>query len=272
MTRLPDWVMKCAALGGSTAISAWMRSLEYCGLFYDPQSNPIYPTERARIYVFWHEYILMPLYLCGHCRLTMLLSRHRDADILYRLAYHMGFECVRGSSFGGGAAAVMELARQSGRQHLAITPDGPRGPRRRLAPGPIYLASRLGLPIVPIGFGVDRPYRLKTWDRFAIPRFGSQVRGIVGPEVFLPPDMTREQLEAARVGVERLLNDLCDDADEWAASGETRVGAVAVRRRLLFDPRTASWDGGARDLPLVAQATKVAADATDQTRRSRRAA
>ena len=58
--------------------------------------------------------------------------------------------------------------------HLTITPDGPRGPRRHMAPGPIYLASKLGLPLVLMGYAYDRPWRLHSWDRFAIPRPGSR--------------------------------------------------------------------------------------------------
>ena len=122
-----------------------------------------------KIYIFWHEYILLPLYLRGHCNLAMLLSQHRDADILSHVASHLGFEFVRGSSLRGGAAALRELLRRSQKMNLTITPDGPRGPRRQLAQGPVYLASKLGLPIVPMGFGYDRPWRFNSWDRFAIP-------------------------------------------------------------------------------------------------------
>ena len=232
-----------AAAGG---LRAWMQTLDYQMLFYDRAVDPIQPAPQPRIYVFWHEYILLPLYMRGHCDLTMLLSRHRDADILYRLAYHMGFECIRGSTFGGGTSALMELARCGERRHLTITPDGPRGPRRVLAQGPIYLASRLGIPIVPFGMGLDRPWRLKSWDRFAIPRPGSRARAIIGPEVFIEPHLDRAGLEARRQGVERLLNDLCDEAEHWAVSGQSRTGGVAGRRRTLFNERGAYFDGGPR--------------------------
>ena len=106
----------------------------------------------------------------------MLLSRHRDAEILSHVAYHFGFDFVRGSTNRGGAAALRELLAKSRQMHLTITPDGPRGPRRRMAPGPIYLASKLGLPLVLMGYGYDRPWRLRSWDRFAIPRPCSRAR------------------------------------------------------------------------------------------------
>jgi hypothetical protein len=236
--------MRWGALGGSTAIRGLMNTLDYQALFYDPQVDAIFPSTKPRIYVFWHEFILLPLYLRGHCNLTMLLSRHRDADILYRLAYHMGFECVRGSTYGGATAALMELARKGRQMHLVITPDGPRGPRRVLAQGPVYLASRLGLPLVPMALGFDRPWRMPTWDKFVVPRPGSRARGILGPEIHVPPSLDRGQLEDYRVGVERLMNDLCDDAEAWATSGEERAGAIAVRRRAQFDRNSLSWNHG----------------------------
>jgi lysophospholipid acyltransferase (LPLAT)-like uncharacterized protein len=222
--------MRCGGMVAARGIHAWMSTLDYRGLQFDPSVDPIHDVGRTRIYVFWHEYLLLPLYLRGNCNLTMLLSKHRDADILMRLAYHLGFDCVRGSTYGGATEALLELSRLGRHMHLAITPDGPRGPRRRLAQGPIFLASRMQIPIVPIGFGLDRPWRAGSWDRFAIPKPGSRARGVMGPEVFIPPDLDRPQLERRRLGVERLLNDLTSEAEKWAATGERRLGALPFRR------------------------------------------
>jgi lysophospholipid acyltransferase (LPLAT)-like uncharacterized protein len=233
--RTPLW-MRWGGLLAASGIRAWISTVDCRGLWYDPAVDPIHPSPRPRIYVFWHEYILLPLYLRGHCNLTMLLSKHRDADILYRLAHHMGFECVRGSTYGGATEALLELSRKGQHMHLTITPDGPRGPRRRLAQGPIFLASRMQLPIVPIGIGVDRPLRARTWDRFAIPRPGSRARAITGPEIMIPPGLDRGELELRRQGVERLLNDLCDEAEVWAVSGEQRAGSLPIFRQGLFLP------------------------------------
>ncbi|HEX6963974.1 MAG TPA: lysophospholipid acyltransferase family protein [Lacipirellula sp.] len=229
----PLW-MKWSGLLAATGVRAWMSTLDYRALFYDQSVDGVYPTDRQRIYVFWHEYILLPFYLRGNCNLTMLLSRHRDADVLYRAAYHMGFECVRGSTFGGASEALLELSRAGKTMHLAITPDGPRGPRRRLAQGAVFLASRMQLPIVPLGLGVDRPWRTPTWDRFAIPRPGSRARAVVGPEIYVAKDSDRAGLEQSRQSVERLLNQLTQEAEDWAESGEQRAGAVPIYRQGLL--------------------------------------
>lgn len=222
-------------LGGllaTTVVRAWMRTLDYKVVYYDPLVDPAFPDARPcqKIYIFWHEYILFPLYLRGGCNMAMLLSRHRDAELLMHVARHMGFEFVRGSTNRGGVAALRELFRRSQHMHLAITPDGPRGPRRQMSPGPVFLASKLGIPLVSMGFGYDRPWRVrKAWDQFAIPRPFSRARAVVSGEIFVPPDLDRDGLEHYRCRVEQLQSRLCDEAEEWAASGKHKPGEMPAR-------------------------------------------
>jgi lysophospholipid acyltransferase (LPLAT)-like uncharacterized protein len=163
----------------------------------------------------------------------MLLSQHRDAEILARVAYHLGFDCVRGSTYRGGARAIWELFDRSKRQHLTITPDGPRGPRRQMAPGPVFLASRLQLPLVLMGFGYDRPWRAKSWDRFAIPRPYSRARAVIGPPLMIPRDLNRSQIEQCRRRVEHLLNCFTSEAEAWAAAGSRKAGEVVLATRSM---------------------------------------
>jgi hypothetical protein len=127
--------------------------------------------------------------------------------------------------------------------HVAITPDGPRGPRRELAQGAVFLASRMGLPIVPMGLGYDRPWRLKSWDRFAVPRPFSRARGVVGPEIHIPADLDRAGIESHRLAVERILNDLTGEAERWAASGERRIGEFVTRRQSRILGPLGVWPG-----------------------------
>ncbi len=210
-----------------------MGTMDYKVAYYDRAVDPVFPECRGqKIYIFWHEYILFPLYLRGHCNLAMLLSRHRDAEILSYAAHHLGFEFVRGSTNRGGVGALRELLSRSRSTHLTITPDGPRGPRRRLAPGCVYLASKLGLPLVVMGFGYDRPWRVhRAWDQFAVPRPCSRARAVVSGEIFVPPDLDREGLEHFRGQIEKLLNRLTAEAEVWAASGTRKVGQSRLERR-----------------------------------------
>jgi lysophospholipid acyltransferase (LPLAT)-like uncharacterized protein len=217
---------------GSAVVQWWMSKLDYKVLYEDPAVDPVFPEcTGQKIYIFWHEYILFPLYLRGHCNLAMLLSRHRDAEILSYAAHHLGFEFVRGSTNRGGVGALRELLAKSRDMHLTITPDGPRGPRRQLAPGCVFLASKLGLPLVAMGFGYDRPRRVPgTWDQFAVPRLGSRARAVVSGNVFIPPNLDRDGLEHHRLETERLLNRLTCEAESWAASTARKIGQSRLDR------------------------------------------
>jgi lysophospholipid acyltransferase (LPLAT)-like uncharacterized protein len=228
--------MKLGGLLAAKGIQAWMQTIDARAAYYDHTVDPVLGIEGPRIYIFWHEYILLPLALRGHCHLSMLLSQHNDADILARIAQHFGFDCVRGSTYRGGARALWELEERSRTHHLTITPDGPRGPRRQLAQGPIYLASRLQIPIVCMGFGYDRPWRMKSWDRFAIPRMFSRARAVVGPPVMIPAELDRTGLETCRLRTERLLNGLTSEAAAWAAAGSRKAGEVVIRRQFAAPP------------------------------------
>jgi lysophospholipid acyltransferase (LPLAT)-like uncharacterized protein len=234
--RTPAFLMNFAGHIATAGIRAWMRTLDYRVAFYDSCVDPALGFDQSRIYVFWHENILLPLYLRGHCNLAMLLSQHGDADILASVANNFGFDCVRGSTYRGAARAIMELTDRSKRQHVTITPDGPRGPRRQMAQGPIYLASRLQLPLVVMGFGYDRPWRFNSWDRFAVPRPFSRARAIIGPPMMLPPTLDRAGLEHCRLRAEQLLNCLTAEAEAWAVAGSPKAGEIVTGPRRA--PRT----------------------------------
>jgi len=224
---------KLGGLLGTAAVRWWMETLDYKVAYYDRAIDPVFPEcQGQKIYIFWHEYILFPFYLRGHCNMAMLLSRHRDAEILSHAARYMGFDFVRGSTKRGGVAALRKLLAKSRSMHLTSTPDGPRGPRRRLAPGGVYLASKLELPLVVMGYGYDRPWRIRSaWDQFAVPRPHSRARAVPSGEIHVPPNLDRDGLEHFRAKIERLLNRLTEAAEHWAASGARHPRQLNVERR-----------------------------------------
>ena len=225
-------------------VRSWMSTLDYRIAYYDPSVDPARPEyDGEKIYVFWHENILMPLYLRGHNNLAMLLSRHKDADVLSEVARQMGFEFVRGSTFRGGSTAVRELMAKSRDKNLTITPDGPRGPRRVMAQGPVYLSSKIGRPLVLMGFGYDRPWRTPTWDRFAVPKPYSRARAVISPPVQIPPNLDRTELERYRVQMEQVLNRLTCEAEAWAESGTHKQGELPLERAVAFKHAARRVDG-----------------------------
>jgi lysophospholipid acyltransferase (LPLAT)-like uncharacterized protein len=248
---LPHFLTRLGGLLTAAGIRAWMSTLDYRAVFYDRSVDPVLGVGQPRVYVFWHENILAPLYLRGHCHLAMLLSQHRDADILASVAHRMGFDCVRGSTYRGAARAIWELSDRSRRQHLTMTPDGPRGPRRQLAQGPVYLASRLQLPLVVMGFGYDRPWRARSWDQFAVPRPFSRARAVIGPPIILPPDLNRAALEQTRRRVEHLLNCLTHEAEAWAVAGTRKAGEMTITRQNAPTTIVPASFSAAHDRPLA---------------------
>ncbi|MDT8368341.1 MAG: lysophospholipid acyltransferase family protein [Longimicrobiales bacterium] len=131
---------------------------------------------RGWIWCLWHGTMLTPIWRHRDEGAVALVSEHRDGEYLARILEELGVVTVRGSSTRGGSRGVRALLRaaQDGRV-LAVTPDGPRGPRERLKPGALFVAMRTGLPLVPIGVGVSRAWRTDSWDRFTVPQPGARI-------------------------------------------------------------------------------------------------
>lgn len=225
---------KIGGLGIAALTHVWMGTLDFQGAYYDPTVDPVHPDFQGPvIFVFWHEYIPFLFYLRGHSDTAMLLSQHHDAEWLSQAARHMGFGTIRGSTTRGGVTALRQCLAASRGINLAITSDGPRGPRRKLAQGCVFLSSRLQIPLVLVGLGYDRPWRLPTWDRFAAPRLFSRARGILSPRIQIPADIDRDAIEHYRQQMEHLLNELTSSAEDWAERGYRIQGQIPARRQAM---------------------------------------
>ncbi|MDR3183498.1 MAG: DUF374 domain-containing protein, partial [Planctomycetaceae bacterium] len=158
MKIICPFLLRTAGFAGTMLFRTFIGTVDYKWAFYDPEIDP-YIGKRHYILMFWHEHILCPLVFRRHSSVTMLTSQHGDAEMVNQAAQFLGMKCVRGSSYRGGSAAVKEMLTLREHDVLAFTPDGPRGPARKMAPGAVYLASKLQMPIVLLGIGYDRPYR-----------------------------------------------------------------------------------------------------------------
>jgi lysophospholipid acyltransferase (LPLAT)-like uncharacterized protein len=112
---------------------------------------------RGVIIAFWHSRQLMMPLCYGGSRLFVLISEHRDGELIHRIVRWFGLDTIRGSTTRGGARALRQMARR-GREgvDLAVTPDGPRGPRCVAQPGVVELAKLTGQPIVPLTFAASK--------------------------------------------------------------------------------------------------------------------
>jgi len=220
-----------SAIVAASGIRAWMSTLDYRVLYADPTVDSVHPQcSRRFIYLAWHEYMLFGAYLRGGCGLSALASRHRDGQLMADVAKRLGWRTIPGSTTRGGATALLQMLRKDS-GHLSLTPDGPRGPRRTVAQGAIYLASKSGMPLICCGYGFDRPWRANSWDRFALPRPFSRARAVASPAIEVPGDLDRDGLKEYQRRIEVTLNQLTLDAEQWATSGESRASELRLVAR-----------------------------------------
>ena len=227
---VPTSAYRCLGLLGSAFYYRYMSTLDARYWSASPACDPKGCwVDRPYIYAFWHEYILLPVGFFGNCKVAALTSEHRDAEFITHLSEFMGFRIFRGSTTRGGTKALRQMLDigKSG-YHITMMPDGPQGPRRKMSPVTIYMPSRLGMPIIPTGMGFDRPWRMNSWDRFAIPRPYSRARLIFPPPIFIPKDLKQDGLEYYAGIVEEALAAATREAEQWAQSGEIREGEMEL--------------------------------------------
>ena len=169
------------------------------------------------IVCFWHNRILGitfafdRIYPKKRNGVTVLTSPSKDGEILAQLVGAFGMKAVRGSSSRRGSSALLELVRLiRGGRDIAITPDGPRGPRYSLGPGIILLAQSTGVRIVPAHASFSRCVRMKTWDGFIIPLPFSKVSVTLDGALTIPGELTGEEFEEKRKNLEDLLKHAAD--------------------------------------------------------------
>lgn len=152
-------------------------------------SLPYAKSQHPGIFCFWHGRMIMQPFLKPARPMHVLISHHNDGALITATMRWFGIDSVRIARKRGGTPAMRELfAVTEKNENIAITPDGPRGPFQQAAGGAAYVAAKSGYPLIPITFSAERHWRLRSWDRFMIPRFFSRILFIVGEPIFVPHD------------------------------------------------------------------------------------
>jgi lysophospholipid acyltransferase (LPLAT)-like uncharacterized protein len=170
------------------------------------------------IYIFLHGDILLAAHLHRDRHHAILISTHRDGEIIAQVAQRLGFDVIRGSSTRGGTRAVLEILRNMSGRRVAVTPDGPRGPRGKVEPGLIQLAAKAGWKIYPLGFAVSRAWRARSWDRFAIPWPFARIVCRLGEPLVPPREPDRETCARLAEQASRLLFEAEEAAERELAA------------------------------------------------------
>ena len=169
---------------------------------------------RPFVLCFWHSQLLTLSYLYRNRNIHVLVSSHRDGEYIVRVTKHLGYGAVRGSSTRGGVRLLGQALDALRRGiDIAITPDGPRGPRQQFKPGALFLARESGCPIVMGACVPHKAWRLKSWDRFIIPKPFSPAALVVSDPIFIPPGLDDQAMEARRAELETMLNEMCEKAE-----------------------------------------------------------
>lgn len=165
---------------------------------------------------FWHGRMSMIRFLWREdAPFSVLISSHRDGRLIARAIALLEVRAIVGSSRRGGAAALLAIIRtlrEGG--GVAITPDGPRGPRMRAKSGIAAAARGAGVPVLPVSFGVRRRLVLNSWDRLIMPLPFTRGVFIIGEPI--APESGDE--EAVRATVESRLNAITAEADRLAGA------------------------------------------------------
>ena len=159
------------------------------------------------IYVLWHGELLPLLWAHRDRGVAVMISEHSDGEIIARVAHSLGYRTVRGSTSRGAARALLGACREieSG-VNLAVTPDGPRGPAHSVAPGAAAIAQRTGAPLLPVSATASSAWRLRSWDRFMIPRPFATITIAYADPIYVTAGSVRdaaEETELVRGGILR---------------------------------------------------------------------
>ena len=214
--RYPWW-MPMASAGAALLVSALGASWRLSRVRLHEQDARLDRGERC-ILALWHSRLLPLAYTHRNRSIAVLISRHRDGELIARILARLGSLAARGSSTRGGEEGIREMLRhaEEGRL-LAITPDGPRGPSLQVKPGIVYLASRTGFPVLPLAAGASSAWVLDSWDRFRIPKPFARVVVAYGAPIHVPPRLADEEVEVWRMRIEGAMRELVDEVDRLAA-------------------------------------------------------
>ncbi len=163
--------------------------------------------EKPVIYAFWHESILfLPFsYNFKNRKVKILISTHNDGKLASGVIKYFKLGTIEGSSNREPKKAFLSMLKniKNDKIDIGITPDGPKGPRRKVKDGVLELAYLTKYPIVPIFYESSSMWRLHSWDRFAIPKPFSVSRYLFLEPVFVK---SKKEFQEKRKELEDRLN------------------------------------------------------------------
>jgi lysophospholipid acyltransferase (LPLAT)-like uncharacterized protein len=173
------------------------------------------------IFCFWHNRIPVATYFWRGRGIVVMSSRSFDSEYIARFIQRFNYGAARGSSTRGARAALIQMIRavKAGKS-AAFTVDGPRGPIYQAKPGPILLASKSGVPILPFSISLDRWWKLPSWDGLQIPQPFARALVVIGEPIHVSKNDHENELTLTRL--QDALEHLRDRSDQQIAKIRNR--------------------------------------------------
>jgi lysophospholipid acyltransferase (LPLAT)-like uncharacterized protein len=184
-------------------------------VFFSDRPQKFWEQGQPIIAAFWHQRLLMMPFLPRRGKVGMLISQHRDGEFIARAVKLFGVDAVRGSTTRGGLSALRGMIRSfRAGANLAITPDGPQGPKHVVQIGVVELARQTGAPILPVTYSASRRKVFASWDNFILPLPFCRVAYVWGEPLFVPREISKEGLEENRLLLQERLRQITEEADQ----------------------------------------------------------
>ncbi|MGB5289802.1 MAG: lysophospholipid acyltransferase family protein [Ignavibacteriaceae bacterium] len=196
-------------------LTALCKSLKIVRLNYEV-IEILNKNNKNFVLAFWHGTMLLPWYLHGAKNFAALTSKSKDGDLLAKILKKWKYKVIRGSSSTGGDVALgIMIDYAKNKYSVAITPDGPRGPRQNFKAGAAITAKKTGIPLILAGVGFKRKKSLSNWDKFEIPFFFTTAKIIYSEPIYLNDKLTYEETSAVISKCDTELNKLQQLAQEF---------------------------------------------------------
>lgn len=188
--------------------------------------------EVKHLYCIWHDAILCAIFGGRSVSMAALVSTHGDGSYVADALDCVNITPIRGSSGRRGAAALREMMEAARGKDITIATDGPRGPRRLVKDGIVFLASQTGRAIVPVAVAAQSAWRPRgRWTDLVVPKPYSRLMVLGGTPITVPAGLSREQIAQYRNLVQQSMDELSARAEvELRGSGSPVTTADEPRR------------------------------------------
>lgn len=188
--------------------------------------------EKGVIYCLWHSRFFYFGHFAKGTHSLPMISASKDGDVITKIIAKLGITAIRGSSSKQGQLALYQMAALlENNIQVAITPDGPRGPKETMKPGIIRLAQMTGRPILPASFSTTRGIFFPSWDRFLVPLPWGKAYLVVGEPVYVPKELTEEEFEKIQCSLQETMSKLTSEADRRCGRDPERQALFFLRRK-----------------------------------------